>query len=110
MARSETTTTRTTPPTSTRSAGGTRPQGAPRVSPAGTRRTNSAWAWIVGLLIVFAVVWFIWWWWTGQEVETEPEIGAVEEIGMIVPAIDRNFSDGYGLDDPFGLRGLPQVA
>lgn len=108
----DTTRTATTPPTTTRSAGGARPPGAPRVSPAGTHRSNSAWGWIVGLLVAFAVVWFIWWWWTGQDVAAEPEVevSTVHEIGMIVPAIDRNFSESFGYDDPFGLRELPQVA
>lgn len=106
----DTTRTATTPPTTTRSAGGARPPGAPRTAPVGPRRSSGAWAWIVGLLVAFAVVWFIWWWWSGQDVEAEVEVSAGHEIGMIVPAIDRNFSDSYGHDDPFGLRELPQVA
>lgn len=91
-----TTTTSTTPPTTTRSAGSTRPPGAPRSAPVG-RPSSGAWAWIVGLVIAFAVIWFIWWWWTGQDVDAEAEIttlGAAREVGMIVPAVERGY--GFG--------------
>lgn len=92
------TTTRTSPPTTTRSAGDTRPAGAPRSAPTG-RRSSGAWAWILGLVVAFAVIWFIWWWWSGQEVDNETEIGALgaaHEVGMILPAVERGYSHGYG--------------
>lgn len=103
MARSDVTTTSTTPPTTTRSAGTTRPSGAPRTAPAG-RPATSAWIWVIGLIIALAVIWFLWSWWDAREAETAPEVGAAG-TGAIVRAVDAA-APREGLD----LRVLHQVA
>lgn len=103
MARSDITNTRTTPPTSTRSAGGARPPGAPRTTPAGGPATR-AWIWIVGLIVALAVIWFLWSWWDAREVETEPEVGAAG-TGAVVMALD-----APALYRGFDLGVLRQVA
>lgn len=101
MARSDVTTTRTTPPTITRSAGSTRPPGAPRTTPAG--RGTGAWVWIIGLIIALAVIWFLWSWWDGREIDAEPEIGAAGSEAVVTTV------DQRALDDQI-VRGLRAVA